>query len=59
MLKFPEIKRPSKDIIDALKDIGTATVAGTLGHMGFHRPNMLGPVAQTRGKSIVGPGSVQ
>jgi regulator of RNase E activity RraA len=52
---FPEIKRPSKDIIDALREIGTATVAGTLGHMGFRNPHMLGPVTQSPGKSIVGP----
>lgn len=49
------ITRPSKDLIDALKGIGAATVAGTLGHMGFRNPHMLGPVAQTKGKSIVGP----
>ena len=50
-----KIQRPSKDIINALKDIGTATVAGSLGHMGFRNPHMLGPVPQTKGKSIVGP----
>jgi regulator of RNase E activity RraA len=53
--KIAPITRPSKDIIDALKDLGTATVAGTLGHMGFRNPHLVGPVAQTRGKSIVGP----
>src|SRR5690606_4616728 len=55
MTKISGITRPSKDIIDALKDIGTATVAGTLGHMGFRNPHMLGPVTQSPGKSIVGP----
>jgi regulator of RNase E activity RraA len=53
--KFASITRPSKDIIDALKDIGAATVAGTLGHMGYRNPHMLGPIPQTHGKSIVGP----
>ncbi len=53
--KIPTINRPSKDIIEALKDIGTATVAGTLGHMGFRNPHMLGPLPQSHGKSIVGP----
>ncbi|MGO8656261.1 ribonuclease activity regulator RraA, partial [Rhizobium ruizarguesonis] len=38
-----------------LKEIGAATVAGTLGHMGFRNPHMVGPVPQNRGKSIVGP----
>ena len=46
----PDITRPSKDLIDALKDIGAATVAGTLGHMGFRNPHMVGPVAQNHGQ---------
>ena len=49
--------RPSKDLIEQLKDIGTATVAGSLGHMGFRSPHMVGPVSQYPGKSIVGPGA--
>ena len=52
--KIPEFKRPSKDVINALKDIGTATVAGSLGHAGFRNPHMVGPVSQYAGKSIVG-----
>ncbi|MBN9304616.1 MAG: ribonuclease activity regulator RraA [Devosia sp.] len=52
---IPTIKRPPRHIIDALRDIGTATVAGTLGHAGFRNPHMLGPVSQRPGKSIVGP----
>lgn len=55
MTNIPPITRPPKAIIDALKDIGTATVAGTLGHMGYRNPHMLGPLPQTKGKSIVGP----
>ena len=30
-----DITRPPKDLIDALREVGAATVAGTLGHMGF------------------------
>jgi regulator of RNase E activity RraA len=55
MIDFPKITRPPKELIDALRDIGAATVAGTLGHMGFRNPHMLGPLPQTHGKSIVGP----
>ena len=55
MTHTPDITRPPKDLIDALRDIGAATVAGTLGHMGFRNPHMVGPVAQNHGKSIVGP----
>ena len=51
---IPAFKRPSKDVINALKDIGTATVAGSLGHAGFRNPHMQGPVTQNPGKSIVG-----
>ena len=53
--RIPTFKRPSKEVIDALKDIGTATVAGSLGHAGFRNPHMIGPVTQNTGKSIVGP----
>ena len=55
MTHTPDITRPPKELIDALKDIGAATVAGTLGHMGFRNPHMVGPVAQNHRKSIVGP----
>lgn len=55
MTHTPDITRPPKGMIDALKEIGAATVAGTLGHMGFRNPHMVGPVPQNRGKSIVGP----
>jgi regulator of RNase E activity RraA len=49
------VVRPPKELIDGLRDIGAATVAGTLGHMGFKNPHMVGPLAQNPGKSIVGP----
>ena len=55
MTHTPDITRPPRDLIDALRDIGAATVAGTLGHMGIRNPHMEGPVAQNPGKSIVGP----
>ncbi|SIT53613.1 Demethylmenaquinone methyltransferase [Mesorhizobium prunaredense] len=55
MTHAPDITRPPKDLIDTLREIGAATVAGTLGHMGFRNPHMVGPVAQNHGKSIVGP----
>src|SRR5215207_10243954 len=55
MIQTSDIVRPAKELIDGLKEIGAATVAGTLGHMGFRNPHMVGPVAQNHGKSIVGP----
>jgi regulator of RNase E activity RraA len=55
MTHISDIIRPSKELIEGLREIGAATVAGTLGHMGFKNPHMVGPVAQNHGKSIVGP----
>lgn len=55
MTHTPDITRPSKDMIEALRGIGAATVAGTLGHMGIRNPHMVGPVSFNPGKSIVGP----
>jgi regulator of RNase E activity RraA len=55
MTHISDIVRPSKELIEGLREIGAATVAGTLGHMGFKNPHMVGPVAQNHGKSIVGP----
>ena len=55
MTQSKDITRPSKELIEQLKGIGAATVAGTLGHMGYKNPHMVGPVTQNKGKSIVGP----
>jgi regulator of RNase E activity RraA len=55
MTHTPDIVRPAKELIDALKDIGSATVAGTLGHMGIRNPHIVGPVSWNSGKSVVGP----
>lgn len=55
MTHTPDIARPSKDIIEALRHLGAATVAGTLGHMGIRNPHMIGPVSWSKGKSIAGP----
>src|SRR5262249_58485216 len=55
MTHTPGISRPPKDVIAALKDIGAATIAGTLGHMGISHPHIVGPVSWNKGKSIVGP----
>ncbi len=50
-----DINRPSRHIIDALKEIGAATVAGTLGHLGIRNPHIQGPVSWSPGKCIAGP----
>ena len=55
MTIITDIKRPAKELVEGLKGLGSATVAGTLGHMGFKSPHMVGILPQTKGKSIVGP----
>ena len=52
---FKDIKRPPKAQIEALKKIGAATVAGTLGHMGIRNPHIQGPVSWHKGRVMVGP----
>jgi regulator of RNase E activity RraA len=55
MITTADIQRPAKHLIEGLRHLGAATVAGTLGHMGFRNPHMTGILPQTRGKSICGP----
>jgi regulator of RNase E activity RraA len=55
MNKSADITRPSRHLIEGLRSLGAATVAGTLGHMGFRNPHMTGILPQTHGKTICGP----
>lgn len=55
MTQTQDIKRPSKDIIEGLRGIGSATASGELRKLGIRNPFILGPVAKTPGKSVVGP----
>ncbi|WP_193337222.1 ribonuclease activity regulator RraA [Devosia beringensis] len=55
MTKGAEITRPAKHLIEGLRGLGAATIAGTLGHMGFKNPHMTGILPQTHGKCICGP----
>lgn len=55
MVVGAEITRPAKHLIEGLRGLGAATIAGTLGHMGFKNPHMTGILPQAKGKSICGP----
>lgn len=55
MTHTPDITRPPKALIAALRELGSATVAGTLGHMGIRNPHIVGPVSSNPGKAIAGP----
>ena len=50
-----DITRPPKELIEQLKDIGSATAAGELKRLGIQDPYILGPVTHSPGKSVVGP----
>ncbi len=51
----PDIERPPPEIIDGLREIGSATAAGELKRLGIQDPHVLGPVPFTPGRSVVGP----
>jgi len=51
----PDIERPAKEIIEALKSIGSATATGELSRLGIKNAFIQGPVPFTPGKVVVGP----
>jgi regulator of RNase E activity RraA len=54
-VKTRDIKRPSRELIESLRSIGSATAAGELKRLGIRSAFIQGPVAYTPGASIVGP----
>ncbi|MDW6022952.1 ribonuclease activity regulator RraA [Mesorhizobium sp. BAC0120] len=55
MTHTPDIKRPSRALVEALGTIGSATAAGELNLMGIRDTQIRGPVAHSKGRSIAGP----
>jgi regulator of RNase E activity RraA len=55
MTQTSDIQRPSKDLIEGLRHIGSATASGELSRLGIRNPFMLGPQPWTKGASVVGP----
>lgn len=55
MVESQDIQRPSKEIIEALKHIGSATASGELSRLGIRDPQIRGPLPYTPGKTVVGP----
>ena len=55
MINTPDIERPSKELIETLSSISSATAAGELCRLGIRDPQILGPIPRTPGKSVVGP----
>jgi regulator of RNase E activity RraA len=50
-----DITRPPRQWVEALRDIGTATISGTLQKMGIRNSHIVGPVARTEGRAVAGP----
>ena len=50
-----DIQRPPRELIEALRHIGSATASGELKRLGIRNVFMQGPIAMTPGSSIVGP----
>jgi regulator of RNase E activity RraA len=55
VVQTQDIVRPSKELIDGLAHIGSATASGELSRLGIRNPFMCGPVAWAKGKTVVGP----
>jgi regulator of RNase E activity RraA len=49
------IQRPSKELVESLKNIGSATATGELKRLGVRSAHIVGPVSHTPGASVVGP----
>jgi len=54
MVQVTEFERASQETIDQLKEIGTATIAGTLSKEGIRNPHMVGLTPFNAGKAIAG-----
>ena len=50
-----DIERPEREMVDALKRIGTATLSGELNRLGVRSAQIVGPTSFTPGMTIAGP----
>src|SRR4028119_325967 len=55
MTETSDIERPSPELIDGLARIGSATAGGELSKLGIRDAQIRGPVAWTKGATVVGP----
>lgn len=54
MVDVAKFERAKQETIDALKEIGTATIAGALGKEGIRNPHMIGLTPFNEGKVVAG-----
>ena len=55
MIQTPDIERPAKDLVEGLRDIGSATASAELNRLGIRNAFIQGPVPWNAGASVVGP----
>jgi len=55
MLEIPDIQRPSKELIEGLQGISSASAAGELCRLGIRQAQITGPVCYSPDAHIVGP----
>jgi len=52
MTESSDIERPSKELIEALSGIDSATASGVLARLGVRDPQILGPIPRTLDASL-------
>jgi regulator of RNase E activity RraA len=55
VVETKDIERPDKALVEALKNIGSATATGELKRLGIRNAFLQGPVAHSPGVSVAGP----
>lgn len=55
MVETPDIQRPEPGVIERLRGVGSAAATGALNQLGIRDSFLEGPVAWTRGATVVGP----
>jgi regulator of RNase E activity RraA len=55
VVETKDIERPDKALVEALRNIGSATATGELKRLGIRNAFLQGPVAHTPGMSVAGP----
>ena len=55
MVQTSDIERPAQDLIEGLRDIGSATASAELNRLGIRNAFIQGPTPRSPGASVVGP----
>ncbi|WP_201837694.1 ribonuclease activity regulator RraA [Microvirga zambiensis] len=55
MIQTPDIKRPDRHLVEALREIGTATISSELRNLGIRNAAITGPRSFTPGRIAAGP----